>query len=258
MAGLPQGPLRRLLSRLPSRLLARQPPVSPMSPPGLPPVTRAEILFRYRDLRQISKEQHEAVLDITAGDVLLDWARRIDLTQGRTVIADNESELVLAEDLASYLARLGRPYPLDRYARAAGLAPGSDEAIVLAAMCHARFSLWRIERHHETTGLILRDLRRDDEVWLIDEALAKNVRPGREMAARLIVPDRFAMTARVIVPIIPALMTRSELMEEVFIRAPALRSLQGKALAEDPRLAIGIYRAAVATGAMNFVRFKRK
>lgn len=73
MAGLPQGPLRRLLSRLPSRLLARQPPVSPMSPPGLLPVTRAEILSRYRHLRQISKELHEAVLDITAADVLLDW-----------------------------------------------------------------------------------------------------------------------------------------------------------------------------------------
>jgi hypothetical protein len=39
-------------------------------------------------------------------------------------------------------------------------------------------------------------------------------------------PDRFAMTARVIVPINPVLMTRLELMEEVFIRAPALRSLQ--------------------------------
>jgi hypothetical protein len=93
MAGLPQGPLRRLLSRLPSRLLARQPPVSPMSPPRLPPVTRAEILSRYRHLRQISKEQHEAVLDITAADVLLDWARRIDLTQGRTVISDSEYEM---------------------------------------------------------------------------------------------------------------------------------------------------------------------
>ena len=212
----------------------------------------------YRHLRQISKEQHEAVLDITAADVLLDWARRIDLTQGRTVISDNEYEIVLAEDLAIYLARLGRPHPLDRYARAAGFAPGSDEAIVIEAMRHARFSLWHIERHHETTGLILRDLLRDEEIWLIDEALAKNVRPGQEMAARLIVPDRFAMTARVIVPIIPALMTRAELMEEVSIRAPALRSLQGKALAGDPRLAIGIYRAAVATGAMDFVRFKRK
>ena len=136
------------------------------------------------------------------------------------MISDSEYEIVLAEDLAIYLARLGRPHPLDRYARAAGFAPGSDKAIVLEAMRQARFSLWHIERHHETTGLILRDLLRDEEIWLIDEALAKNVRPGQEMAARLTIPDRFAMTARVIVPIIPALMTRSELMEEVSIQSP--------------------------------------
>ena len=68
-------------------------------------MTRPEILFRYRDLRQISKQQHEAVLDITAGDVLLDWARRIDLTQGRTVIADSEYEIALAEDLEDKFVR---------------------------------------------------------------------------------------------------------------------------------------------------------
>ena len=45
-------------------------------------MTRSEILSRYRRLRQISKEQHEAVLDIIAPDVVLDWAKRIDLTQG--------------------------------------------------------------------------------------------------------------------------------------------------------------------------------
>jgi hypothetical protein len=221
-------------------------------------MTRSEILSRYRRLRQISKEQHEAVLDIIAPDVVLDWARRIDLTQGKTLVSDSEYEIALAEDLAIYLARLGRSHPLDRYARAAGFAPGSDEAIVLEAMRHARFSLWCVERHHETTGLILRDLLREEEIWLIDEAMAKNARPGREMAARLVQPDRFAMMARVIVPINPVLMTRPELMEDVFIRAPALRSLQGKALADDPRFAIGSYRAAVATGAMDFVRFKRK
>jgi hypothetical protein len=66
------------------------------------------------------------------------------------------------------------------------------------------------------------------------------------------------MTARLIVPIIPDLMTIPELMEEVFTRMPALRRIRGGVLARDPRFAIGIYRAAVATGAMDFVRFKRK
>jgi hypothetical protein len=221
-------------------------------------MTRSEILSRYRRLRQISKQQHQAVLDIIAPDVLLDWAKRIDLTQGKTMVSDSAYEIALAEDLAIYLPRLGRSHPLNRYAQAARFAPGSDEAIVLAAMRRARFSLWRVERHHETTGLILRDLLREEEVWLIDEAMASNARPEQEMAARLVEPDRFAMTARVIVPIIPNVMTRPELMEEVFIRAPVLQSLPGKALAEDPRFAIGIYRAAVATGVMDFVRFKQK
>lgn len=219
---------------------------------------RSELLARYRRLRQISKEQHEAVLDIIAPDVLLDWARRLDLTVGKTVVLENDNEMTLPEDLAIYLPRLGRSHPLDRYAGLARFAPGSDEAIVLAAMRRARFSLWRVERRHPTTGLILCDLLRGEETWLVDEAMEKNAPPGVEMAARLLQPKNFAMTARIIVPILPDLMTLPDLMEEVFTRASALRRLQGDVLARDPRFAIGIYRAAVATGAMERVRFKRK
>lgn len=163
--------------------------------------------------------------------------------------------MTLPEDLAIYLPRPGRSHPLDRYAR---VAPGSDEAIVLAAMRRARFSLWRIERRHSTTGLILRDLLRGEETWRVDEAMEKNAPPGMEMAARLLQPESFAMTDRIIVPNLPDLMTLPELMEEVFTKASALRRLQGNALAGDPRFAIGFYRAAVATGAMDRVRFQSK
>src|SRR4051812_8112996 len=256
MVGSSPGPLRRLFAPVASRLRARQPPVSPASPPGPPPMSRADILTRYRRLRQISKQQHEAVLDIIAADVLLDWARRLELTVGKTVVLENDNEMTLPEDLALYLPRLGRSHPLDRYTRVARFAPGSDEAIVLAAMRQARFSLWRIERRHPTTGLILRDLLRNEETWLIGKAMEKNAPPGVEMAARLLQPENFAMTARIIVPILPDLMTLPELMDEVFTRAPALKRLQGDGLARDPRFAIGIYRAAVATGAMERVRFK--
>jgi hypothetical protein len=60
------------------------------------------------------------------------------------------------------------------------------------------------------------------------------------------------MTARIIVPVTP------DLIEAAFTRAPALKRVQGDALAQDPRFAIGIYRAAVATGAMDAVRFKSR
>ena len=179
-------------------------------------MTRTEILTRYRRLRQISKEHHQAVLDIIAPDVVLDWAKRLGLTQGRTVVLESEHDMTLVEDLATYLPRPGRSHPLDRYARTARFAPDSDEAIVLEAMRHARFSLWRVERRHETAGLILRDLLRGGEIWLVDETMEKSAPRGVEMAARIIVP------------------VTSDLMEEVFTRAPALRRTQGDTLARGP------------------------
>src|SRR3954468_6382541 len=176
----------------------------------------------------------------------------LDLADRRGGVAPDNPQVAL------YLPRPGRSHPLDRYARVARVAPGSDEAIVLAAMRRARFSLWRIEQRHPTTGLILRDLMRGEETWLVDETMEKNAPPGMEMAARLLQPEGFAMTARIIVPLLPDLMTLPELMAEVFTRAPALRHLQGDTLAKDARFAIGIYRAAVATGAMGRVRLQRK
>lgn len=214
-------------------------------------MTRTEILSRYRRLRQVSKEHHHAVLDIIAPDVLLDWAKRLGLTEGRKVLLESEHEMTLAEDLATYVSRLGRSHPLDRYARAAQFAPDSDEAIVLDAMRYARFSVWRVERRHETAGLILRDVLRGEETWLVDETMEKNPPLGVEIAGRLLRPEGFAMTARIVVPISPVL------LKKVFDRTPALRRAEGDVLAGDPRFAIGIYRAAVATGAMDSVRLKR-
>jgi hypothetical protein len=215
-------------------------------------MTRTEILARYRLLRQISRKHHHDVLNIIAPDVLLDWAKRLGLTQGRTVVLELDHEMTLAEDLATYLPRLGRSHPLDRYARAAQFAPNADEAIVLEAMRHARFSLWRVERRHETVGVILRDLLRGGEIQLVDETMEKNTPLGVEMAARFLKFESFAMTARIVVPVTP------NLLEEVFDRAPALRRAEGDILARDPRFAIGIYRAAVASGAMDSVRFERR
>ena len=84
-------------------------------------MSRTKVLTRYRRLRQISKEHHHAVLSIIAPDVLLDWAKRLGLTEGKKVLLENEHEMTLAEDLATYLPRPGRSHPLDRYARAAQL-----------------------------------------------------------------------------------------------------------------------------------------
>jgi hypothetical protein len=137
MVGPSPGPLRRLLAPVAARLHAQQPPLSPASP-GPPLMTRLEILSRYRRLRQISKQQHEAVLDIIAADVLLDWARRLDLTQGKAMISDSEYEIALAEDLAIYLAWPGRSHPLTPGPQDSRPAPTKQSYSRLCAMPASR------------------------------------------------------------------------------------------------------------------------
>ena len=149
---------------------------------------REEILTRYRRLREISTRHHSEALRFIPRSVLLEQARRLGLTAGKMLVADSMDELTLAFDLCLYTAAPGRSRGIDRYARSAGVAPGSDEDLMLQAMGQARFSVFRVERPHETAGLLVRDLMREEGLWLVDENLERtapvgtNARHAREQA----------------------------------------------------------------------------
>ena len=130
-------------------------------------MTRDEILQRYRHLRLISIGHHSGALKFLSRQAVLEHAKRLGLATGGMLVAESEAEMTLVFDLALYTAKERRSRALDRYARATKLPPGSDAARVLEAMRQARFSVWRINRRHETAGLIITDVLREAEVWLV-------------------------------------------------------------------------------------------
>ena len=132
---------------------------------------------------------------------ILEQAKHLGLAYGQALVAESEEEMTLLFDLAIHTAKPGRSRAIDRYAKSVALQPGSDEELTLDAMCRASFSLWRIERRHETAGVIVADLLRDSETWLLDEGLAFSAEPGMTVASRLCWPAEFAMTCGVIVPV---------------------------------------------------------
>jgi hypothetical protein len=121
---------------------------------------------------------------------------------------------------------------------------------MLEAMRQARFSVWRVERRHEVVGLIVQDLLRQDEAWLVDEAMERSAPEGMTMAMRLCTPDAFAMTSGIIVPV------DREVLEEVFDEVlPRVRGSPDQ-VANDRRFATAIYRTAVARGLMERIGFE--
>jgi hypothetical protein len=210
-----------------------------------------EILDRYRHLRAISARHHSATLARLARPPILEQAKHLGLAYRQALLAESEEELTLIFDLAIYTAKPGRSRAIDRYAKTANILFGSDETHVLEAMRQARFSVWRIERRHQATGVIVADLLRDSETWLVDEALSVSAEPGTAFASRLCWPADFAITCGVVVPV------NADLMEQILLASVGwLRHVDLDKVADDPRFATAIYRAALDVGIMDGMAFE--
>jgi hypothetical protein len=212
--------------------------------------SRAEVLTRYRHLREISRQHHSTALHFLSKDTIISQARRLGLAQGKTLVLDSMDDLNLAFDLAIHTAPKERSRAIDRYARAARLAPESDESLVLKAMRRARFSIVTLVRRHPVAGLIVKDLFRRVEVWLVDEGLESSLSDGAVLATRLYTPEDFAMTAGVLVPL------DLELMEDAIADTPQLLRKGYEEVIDDRRFAEAIYRVALASGLMEQVGYQ--
>lgn len=215
----------------------------------LPP-SRGEALARYRHLREICKRHHSNALKLVSRDAILHHARRLGLADGKFLILDSMDELALAFDLAVHTALAGRSRAIDRYARSTRFASGSDEALMLKAMCNAHFAIVLVLRRHPSAGLIVTDLFRKVELWLMDEGLEISLPVGTAFATRYYTPDRFVMTAGVGMPVDLALLTNA-----VESSPQLLRKSRAEAI-DDRRFAEAVYRAAIADGIMEGISYE--
>ena len=209
-----------------------------------------DILHRYRHLREIGNRHHQAALDHVAQPTIMERAKHLGLIHQGSFTTESDEEMSLVYDLAVHTAKRGRSRAIDRYARAACRAD-AEETRALEAIRHARFSLWRILRRHDVAGLVIEDVLRERETWLMDEALTASVAPGSAFAARLYWPDEFAVTCGIMVPI------SAELIEETLLEGCSWAvDHELRDVADDPRFAVAIYRTAVVQRTMEKVRFR--
>ncbi len=217
----------------------------------VPAATRDEVLARYRRLRAISRQHHSAVMSFLSQGALLQQGRRLGLANGKTFLLDSMDELTLVFDLAIYTAPAGRSRAIDRYAQSAQFTRGSDEALMLDAMCNARFAIMMVQGQHPVAGLLVTDVFRQVDLWLMDEGLEQSLTEGELFATRYFTPADFAMTAGVVIPADPLLVEAA-----ILTMPPQADRLSVAEAIEDRRLAEAIYRIAVAEAVMEGVEYR--
>src|SRR6266436_1771256 len=162
--------------------------------------SRVAILGRYRRYSDLRKEIQSAALGNVSESSFLAHAKRIGLSDGRVIFADDESELTLVYDLALYAAQPGRTRAIDRCARKRLTAARPDEALVLQALQASRFSIFRVIGRGEPAGVLLEDLMRGGTVPLLDEGLERSAKPDKVFAMRVAPIEDFVITCGAAVP----------------------------------------------------------
>ena len=211
---------------------------------------REETLRRYRHLRAINGRQQTDALNCVSKTAMLDCARRLGLTRGRTIVLDDPDEMSLVFDLVVHAGQGGRSRAIERYADKVRPAPGSDDALMLTAARNAKFAIWQVEGRHDVVGVDIRDSVSQEKLWLIDEALEASCPIGLVLVGRLMTVDDFVMTCGVAVPI------NEMVIIEAWKSMPRRTTASRAEILQDPRFATTMFRAAIRTGIMQGVEFR--
>jgi|SRR5580658_1017099 hypothetical protein len=212
-------------------------------------MTRDGVVARYRPIRRAIRQHLDGAVKYSSGRAIKDAARRINLLANGTIAAESFSEMTLAFDLVVFGGKPDRSRAIDRYARASHAPAGSVEATVLAAMQATTFHIIQVKTRHNIAGIVVDDVFRQKELWLMDEGFEATLTNGLVLATRLIYLDPFYSTAGVSVPL-----EKDILRDALFSLAVRGREFGPETL-DDPRLPEAIYAAAVRSGAMSSIAF---
>ncbi len=214
-------------------------------------LSRTDILNRYRRYSDIRRDIQTATLKNVAASRLLTHAKRIGLSDGKVLFADNDVELTLVFDLAVYTSEAGRTRAIDRYARSRPSVSTPDVALVLQGLQASRFSVFGIVNKCVPAGILLEDLMRGGTTWLLDEGLEQSVKPGEVFAMRIAPVEQFAITCGAVVPL--DIETFQEIVGFLIDRTP---DVELATLADHRRFAASIYELAIELGLTSFVAYR--
>lgn len=213
-------------------------------------MTREDVLLQYRTCRQAIRHHLDAAIKYTSAAAIKEAARRIGLLSKGVIAANSFAEMTLAFDLVVFGTKAQRSRAIDRYARANRFPDGSVEAIVLAALQAETFRIIQVRGRHHVAGIVVEDVFRKEEMWLMDEGFEATLPDDLVVAARLIRLDPFYSTAGASVPI------SSAILQDALLSLAARRGALNPPSHDDPRLPEAVYAAAIKSGAMDTMSFE--
>jgi hypothetical protein len=216
----------------------------------------AALLPRYKRLRHVAVPLNNRLVETVAKDVLDEGGKKLGILKGNTLVLDTEDEIVVLMDYCIHDVRRRGQNAVERYLAESPPAPDSDDMVLLQAMRQARYALLAVEAIERGVGVHVRDLLRDEPLFLTDIGFSTTAQTGAVMASRVMTVDGITMTTGAALPagvLSPA--QRAAFLD-------AIKASTGQVQVDNLRpteasdLAAGIIRHCLRMGAAERIRYE--
>jgi hypothetical protein len=160
-----------------------------------------ELLIRYQHLRRVGLRLNSRLVKTVPKSVLDEGGKKLGILKRNVLILDTEDEIAVLMDFCIYDVRRQGANAVEHFVADSPPPPGSDEMVLLQAMRQARYSLFAVEAVERGVGVHVRDLLRDEILFVVDVALSETAPLGMIMAGRVMAPDGIAMTTGTALPV---------------------------------------------------------
>jgi hypothetical protein len=175
-------------------------PVGPNLTPD-PDSPHIHLLDRYMSLRPLLRDMHSEAFRQMSRRGIRQAAEALGMWRDNTLYFDNESNMDVFWEYCLYQHFHDGQNGVQRYTRASRFAPGSDKALLAAAMTNARYRLMEIESLEKGVGITVRDILRHDRFFIMDRNFGSTATAGAVISGTILGLSEFSMTTGGVVPL---------------------------------------------------------
>ena len=215
-----------------------------------------EVLRTYRRLRNVLTDMNKEFVRQLPKKSLMECAKKLGLAKGKVMVFNNPDETSVLFDYFLYNSRTRGKTAMEHYAAQTPPPPGSDEMTVLRASIDSFFSVFQVRQVYKGRGVLLYDIFKEDEVFLMDIGLGDTGVVKMALAGRILPLADFHMSTGALLPLWAELVLEAvgPIMDKWLLQHPDMgRTKLSPAL--DANFSAQLIRAALRAGAIGAINY---
>lgn len=215
----------------------------------------SELLPRYKHFREVGLALNNKLVKSLSKEDLNEGGKKLGILRQGVLVFDTENETSVLMDYCLQDVRRGGLNAVERYLEKSPPLEGSDELHILKAKRQSWYSVFAVESTERGVGINVRDLLRDESIFLFDVGFSQSAVADVILGTRVMTLEGMNLSTGAGLPI--GIMTLAQREQFVKVFHSTFPGVDFRNMSPDQsiRLSTTVIRACLEKGAANQVKY---